>query len=442
MLAVVLAAAAVLAMGGCRKDASTERPEFSIEDYAGLPYLASTVDEPLKDELATLIAEKATPLLFNNPPETPPTSPEQNVAVGLAEALQNAAPYLDEEISEIYPEGRFDLSPVGFERACQLRRRFENERQRARSALGRSGCDFALDHRLGYTADLSFATRVRVYARLEAFAAAERLRNREPREAAECVAHALKAVDLLADVAAINVRRETALLRAETLQVAARIAEHESVDRPTLIVLSDAVLAQLDRWPDDALAWKGDRAAGLHAFEMIRDGLVLSVVTDEELADLKKHDCLEKLEWATAARYDADELAYLTHMRRIIESCEGPFYQRKATLSEIAADLAEARGAKDEPIITCRILLDGFAGAHRLMAMDRARCEAWALALTAALETTPTGAGEATPPTPLLPYRVSPVTGQLYRVGRQATQVIVWGALGADEDEPVRIRLP
>ncbi len=80
-----------------------------------------------------------------------------------------------------------------------------------------------------------------------------------------------------------------------------------------------------------------------------------------------------------------------------------PYYERRKTLRQLAAELQELEDTSRYPIIAARFLFADIDRGHRVQAADRARCEAWALALAAA-------AGQPRPS-----YDVNPLTGEAYR---------------------------
>ena len=103
-------------------------------------------------------------------------------------------------------------------------------------------------------------------------------------------------------------------------------------------------------------AWIGDRAQGLHTYELIRDGYLTSLLSRSELALLNEDRQFNAFLRATTENVDADELFYLRTMRRIIQECAQPFFHRKLTLQQLEEDLCLGQkrgifGAKIQRVI-------------------------------------------------------------------------------------------
>ena len=99
-------------------------------------------------------------------------------------------------------------------------------------------------------------------------------------------------------------------------------------------------------------------------------------------------------------------------MRKIIASCELPYYQRASVADEILAEAAEKKDSPDYPLVADRLLLPDINHGLRMQAEDRAAAESWAIGLEAAL---------ARP----ISYQVNPLTGKKYRISRDKKQVSV-----------------
>ena len=100
-------------------------------------------------------------------------------------------------------------------------------------------------------------------------------------------------------------------------------------------------------------------------------------------------------------------------MRDVIEACDQPFYERTELLSQIENNLQVLRATESYPFVSDELLLIELSQGHRLQALDRARCEAWALALRIATDGKP-----AQLPT-------NPLTGDRFVIDTTARRVIV-----------------
>jgi hypothetical protein len=403
----ILLVFSVLAGAGCRRSRSVEDSRRQIaESFGQLPGLSETPDAELRAELARIIEEKATPELLTR--QRIPD--EENAAQGLAGLFEPSriGPILEESV-EIFPPGKFEFDPTRLERAIRFRERYEAERQECREALRRPKCSFGIEYQAGFAADLSFIDVVRICARLEAFAAAQSLANDDVAPAIESLETMFRLAACLGQEKHATVRLQAALLREEALAVLQTIVGYPEISesritRDQLGRLYATVEAQLGSWPPDRDAWIGDRALGMHAYELVRAGRLAELLTGEELERFAEEGILEELPAAAQRNVNPDELFYLQAMRKIIDACARPYFERQKTLIGIREELQEGRNSPQFPLVAARLLLVDMDKGHVLQARDRACCEAWALALAVASGRQPPS------------YQVSPLWGGKYEV--------------------------
>ena len=416
-------ALSVSATTGCRRSATEEESRRRIvEAYGSLPGLTETPDPKLRAELARIVEEKATPELLTRP-EIPD---EENVAAGLAglfEPLKIEDPDPEEifnQSSAILPQGEFRFDPTGLERAIRFRGRYEAQRQAAREALYRPGCNFGVQHVAGFAADSSFVDVVRICARLEAFQAAESLARDDVAAAIESLGSMFRLAICLGAEKQAMARLEAAFVRLEALAVLQAIVGHPEISRPKITPeqlgrLYAMVGDSLKAWPPDADAWIGDRALGMHAYELVRAGRLVALLTEEEVKRFAAEEILRELPAAAQRNVNQDEIYYLEAMRTIIEACAEPYYKRRDVFESIRQDLHQKRNSPQFPLVAGRLLLVDIEKGHAVQARDRASCEAWALALAVA-------SGNKRPP-----YQVSPLSGVEYEIVREDGQATVGG---------------
>ena len=210
-------------------------------------------------------------------------------------------------------------------------------------------------------------------------------------------------------------RNEAARVREEALGVLEAVVQHPKVSRPSVAALHDTLAGQLAAWPNDADVWIGDRAVGLHAYEMVRYGHLLSLIP-EEIEQYQEEGVLEARVEAILGSLDEDELFYLESMRAIINACEKPYFERAETFARIRAEQSERSTTAQFPTFAANILLPPVEEHHAVEARDRALCEAWTLALAAALDRPAPG------------FKVNPLTGKPYAMNVEERRVVVWGA--------------
>jgi len=412
-VAVLPAVLGLLVAVGCRQGATPEDArQQAAEDFGQLPGLTGSPDPRLQSELARIVDEGGTPALLaeRRIPES------ENVAAGLthlfpAEEVRSILA----ESGDIFPPREFTFNSLQLEKASRFRKKYEVQRRQVRQALGRGACNFGIRFEEGFAADLGFIDLVRLCARLEAFDAAESLAGGNLDAAADSLGGMLRLAACLAGEKHAIARLEGAFCRTEALAVLRAIVEHPKAGRSHLARMAKLVRRQLDTWPPDADAWIGDRALGMHAYEAVRAGRVVELLTEEEFKRFAEEETLRDLPGATRRNVNEDELYYLETMRKIIEACANPYYKRRALFESIRQDLHHKRNSTLFPLVAGRLLLVDIEKGHVIQARDRANCEAWSLGLAAAL-------GKERPP-----YRINPLTGSEYEVRKEDGQVTVSG---------------
>ena len=401
---------------GCNRPSPPRQPDAeTLAQYGSLPALRASHDTNLTDELARLTSEQATPEQL-----TATTSVDGGTAspLDLGQAMSQVVSHKHvalclQRIEKLYPREAFTFDPIGLASLLEVGGPFADALRQYRQLLSRPDMEFRVDLMRGLLADLSYIDQARFAHRLEAISAAEALASGMPAEAVFPLRNMLAICAKLGPLPHVVPRLTAAALRADALRVLEAIAQHPQASLAIQRQLYQLVDQQLAAWPDDATAWIGDRAQGLHTYELIRNGYLTSILSRSELEELKQNRQFTAFLRAVDAGLDADQLYYLKTMRRIIQQCDEPYYRRNVTLREIAAELQELEQTSRYPIIAARLLLDDLARGHRLQAADRARCEAWALALAAA-----TGL-------PRPPLNVNPLRGEPYSEKTSPAQVTV-----------------
>jgi len=429
----ILVVLGVLAGTGCRRRPTAEDSRQEIaEAFGQLPGLTETPHPKLRDELARIVEEGATPELLArcDIPE------EENVARGLAGLFDpSEIPSILDASSAIFPAGPFVLNPADLERAIAFRRQHEVERRRAREALARPSCKFPIQYEAGFAADVAFIDVVRICARLEAFHAAESLAGGDVAAAIESLGYMLRLAACLAAEKHTTARLQAAFLRAEALAVLQAVVGHPEISRPKITReqlgrLCAMLQEQLKAWPPDAGAWIGDRALGMHAYELVRAGRLTDLLTVEEATQFADEGILRELPAAAQRTASWDELYYLEAMRKIIDACTRPYHERTAVFAAVREDLHEKRNSDGFPVVAGRLLLVDIEKGHAIQARDRADCEAWTLALALA-------SGKEPPP-----YQINPLTGREYEVARKEGLVMVSGVGPGDEGITLPVVVP
>lgn len=383
------------------------------------PNLARESADP---ELLRLLAEVTQAKALARDLDGPLGPPDDNAAAALAacysdELCVQMRPYVERLVIDATP------SP---ERTEFLERNTLLVNKTA-AAADLPRCRFAVDHAFGFFGRMRFLDDAALAAHLLTLRAMDAARRAEPgsvaavRLAVADLERALVTAHRLAMVRRVEARVLAASLRTATLDNAERMLGTGVLGRAAAEAVYGTLREQLADWPDNARMLVGERAMVVHAYEAIRGGMLDRVLTLDERKRLAEAGLLDRLRDAPAAALDADQADYLAAMRALIESADLPAEERQAG---VAAAIASARSG---PLLfAAPLFLVDVSDALDSAVEDRARCEAWTIALA--------GAADLRPP----PFRVSPLSGEPYEAAREAGTIAV--TIGRSQGE--RVTLP
>jgi len=407
---------AIALAGGCpRRPSEQTKQQELFTAYADLSHLEGTHHPGLQAELSLLQAERATPRLLEVDSERAiPDSDAVDLGELLTETFNRSTVKLTWRRSEkLFDEAGFSWDPINLEHAFRLRRQYDEQRRRIRTALAKPGVYLHLRFTQGVGMSTEFVDAGLLYHRLELFYGAEQLTRGDLEGALDCIEPMLSFCELLGEKKHVISRLAAADARREAFALVQAIVMNEAAGHSELERIRHLLGDHLAHWPDDADAWIGDRAQALHMYEMIRDGHLLSLLTEEELVRHRQNRDLQTFVAAAMRSVDADQHFYLRTMRDIIENCRRPFYQRAAVFQALRRDLDDLKRTPEYPLIADRLLLQDIQQGQRRQAVDRARAEAWANALSMALE-------ERSPA-----HEQNPATGEPYKIYFEDAKVIV-----------------
>ncbi|MBX7166994.1 MAG: hypothetical protein K1X74_11740 [Pirellulales bacterium] len=409
--------------GGCGPRAEAQRyARLVVEQYGGLHGLETTPNPRLRAEFARVIREGGTPRLLCRP-GIPDAENAASVLAGLFE-LQHVDARLD-ETAALLPPGPLNLGPIDLARVESLLKRHAAVHRVWRTAWQRPQCEFGLLHTAGAFADVSFISQIRAGARLELLQGLVHADQDRLDKAIESIGYLFRAAAALAAERHVVARLEAAELRDETLRLVEHVVQHRAATSEQLGLLRDWLGKQLAAWTPDAEAWIGDRALGMHSYEVIRGGELLKLLTESDLALLAERRELEHFPQAALKQLDEDERFYLEAMRVLIGACRQPYFAREAAFKALQTRLTQLERTPQYPLVAARLLLPGIEEAQRLQARDRAACVAWHVTLAAAV------AGAPVEPSPT--DRLNPLSGQPWCVTSTGGQAYI-DAIGAPLD--------
>ncbi|HJN11778.1 MAG: hypothetical protein QGG09_17965 [Pirellulaceae bacterium] len=421
----MLLALFVLMVAACGKEKSPAiESAAGLHKYGALPGLRTSHLQGLRDELARLESERATAAQLTDSRFTVPTTlsagseaiePQKKAASLQAVFVQELQESLLKQLDELYPVGPFVFSPSAMRAAIQLKDRYDAQRQRIHQIIAELDRGFEIQLTQGLAADTSFTDVVTIGNRLDAIVAAELLSRDNPSGAAVILREMTAAIESLATEKHIVPRIAAVHRRGEALRVMEAIAMHPNATLETHRRLGTLIDDQLVSWPADQFAWIGDRAIGMQTYELVRDGYLLSILGHDEQSRLRREVGLDRLATQVAENVDQDELFYLRAMRQTIDACQRPYHQRERVFHEVNRKLASLRDSLAYPLVADLILWKNVQEGQRLQALDRARFEAWSIALAASV-----GA-------PRPAYNINPLTGRRYIIDPRPDKVIVDG---------------
>lgn len=389
---VLLMVAFVLGIcfSGCQPEWAKADQASDAAAYSDLPLASRSQHAPLRDELARLTVERATPTLMMETTTQPVGADSSDITRDLVAIFpRDRLAALVAASTEVMPRERLLGEPAQTHRLREFRQRHDGQLAKARVLLGKPNARLSIDLREGLAADASFVEAAIIVARLEICSAAEALafdESHAPDNVLPALENLARWCELLSHVPHVPSRLAAGELRRSELLVLAAIVQHPQATRATQQRALNLLQGQVDRWPDDALAWRGDRAAGLHAYDMVRDGHLLSLLTLDEIKVIRGKSSVTATLAAVRDNIDRDEQFYLETMRHIIDGCREPYCRNAEKLRELELQCRAQANTPELPYVAVKLLLGDFMEGRRQQAADRSRVALWVMALREALE--------------------------------------------------------
>ena len=207
-------------------------------------------------------------------------------------------------------------------------------------------------------------------------------------EALNALRSIMKAVEIASRQKELNLRFDAAYIRENALDAVQTLVRHPRFGLHDARGVLEILDNQLANWPSDALAFEGERTAAVWLYELARRGRLLNMIAQQDIAALQELGTLVSVERSALNNIDADELYYLTRMSEIIFLCRNQdrYFDRIPSLVRWEDGLEVLRAdLNNYPILAGAILLRDVRTIMYRLAIDRARTEAWSLALAAAI---------------------------------------------------------
>jgi hypothetical protein len=412
------------AVAGCRQPTSEEEVKAEFTSHADLMLTLGSQDPSVQAELSRVQAEKGLPRQLQDIEDQ--IAGKEDLTAAFFDVFDSdwQLQSLQEALVKIWPAGNLDFGDT-LPRARKLVEEHQERRRILRAGLRAPNTRFRLDFTQGFGGDLRWLTATEVLARMEAIEIDDAVSNHQLDQAIESLAIMFRLAQKLDEAPQLIPRLQAVEIRRLALKGIQRVATSVSANETTREQCLDLLEQQITLWADEAQAWKGDRAIGMHVYEMVRDGGYLSLLTEQELKELDaRRERLDRA-YVVLRNIDIDELYFLETMRLAIDMSNVPFYQRLSTWNERFEALDEWRGGHEFPRVAADIMFPAFTTAQQRIGRDRARCDAWRLALQQSL-----GRG--------VNQTIHSVTGEPFLFGDEVGVVRVLGLEEEDKDlEPV-----
>ena len=422
----LLLACLLFGPSGCQRDISPDVSRRSVAvEYGALPAVRASHHRELRREIARLDKEHATPIqldLAQSPPgQSLPTQPSCRW-VEVLKPMQWLK--LQRHVARLVSRDNFGLQRLQTREVQAFADENDVYRRQIRQIIAKDSAIPYVCHCEGLLADLSFIDVAHVYLCWEQIYAARMLQESRWADVVQTFAAMFEIIERLARTGHLVPRLEAAQRRQETWTLWQEMVDVGRFPRNDYKTMQRITDSQLATWPKDSQVWIADRAQALHAYEMIRDGH-LTPLTKSEISRFREAGIMERL-LAVTQRIDGDEYYYLRTMRRVIQECELPYYERRKGLQVLYREQRELRTQPEFPAIAVHLFLSELDDAQRQMALDRALCEAWQLGFALLLD----------PTTEM--QCLNSMTGELFVVSQDAQAISIWGA-GEQTNRPVRI---
>ena len=223
-------------------------------------------------------------------------------------------------------------------------------------------------------------------------------------EALDALRYILKAAEIASYQKELNLRFDAMFIRENSLDTLKTLVEHPQFRLHNAKFLQEILEDQLANWPSDSPAFEGERTAGVWIYEQTRRGRLLELLAPQDVASLQELGSLIEVERAIKRNINADEIFYLTRMSEIVFLARKPYHERFQLLTRWEDELNAQRGDSNYPVLAGTVLLRDVRTVMYRLAIDRARTEAWALALGTSTRQ------------PSKQINLHPMTGQPYRI--------------------------
>lgn len=384
--------------------------------------------QPLQDELRRLSADRALPEQIDGRRDSGVVNAD-SLAAKIHDILDDAqTERILKRLPDFFPDGQQSKNAVTLESSAGFLKFYGTAHQAARKALDGPQSRFQWSAVDGWFADTRFVDHATALCGLELIAGLDAAMRDDSAGSIAALSYSGRIIRMLSEEGHLLARLAAVDLRDKWLHLVEETVRQPAIRQDDLKLIYELLLRHMAQWPNEDLAWITDRAIGLQTFELVRQGHYLSLLGQADSEALAA-DGMHLIKARAVQRYiDEDQVFYLDIMRRLIDLQRFPYFECKKVLVSIEDQITTAEKLEKYPQISVEMLLPNVLVALRRIADDRARSEAWCLALAKALDTAPPE------------YTTNPVSGYPYQVHADEKFVEVLGL--TPEQWPHAIRVP
>lgn len=406
---------------GCRAQANPAEKPTTAEGRAwfeSLPGVSRSTSQPMQEELTRLRMEKALP------EDLAVAATAKNGPAWQAIFPDFTRQHTTGQIDRLFPGPALSWTAAELQKAKETLPRLAAIREQFAAEIERTErLDVPIS--AGLLSPPHALEVLQLGARLEVLFATYHLAEDDPASAVPSAALLFRTAWLLASEGTVTPRLAAGRIRASALRVLVAAHNHRLASVETSAAAVSLLTAELARWPADAVTWQRERAQGMLTYELVRGGHFLALLNDEELAELRGRNILKVTAKTVRQNVDADQLRYLTWMRRLIETSDRPYHLRLAELNKMQGELEALRNTPEFPVVAAMLLAE-FQVVQQRQAEDFAQLRGVLLAFQQA-----TG-DEAS-------MAVNPLTGRPIIIDTSAEEVVL-RLVTTGNEPPFRLR--
>ncbi|MDA7950010.1 MAG: hypothetical protein MPJ24_00850 [Pirellulaceae bacterium] len=379
-----------LFVSGCSDKPSLEEQEAQKQqNYASLSWLKHRPHTGLQEELKQLLSDGHTPLQLQAKQFKNPIPFKENVDSEIRKLFTpETTQRLSEQLDSIEFPDSLPLTTHQIQTIRQLQQEYEPLKKRYREALERPQCKIKIELDKGFLEEsIPFLDAVKLGNRLDGLLIQIHLHYNDLPQILVTLRYRFRSSSLLRQAPHLECRLAAAYAREDASVVLQQLMNRPDMNRPALEAIHRQFTKELKNWPDEYPPFVSERAKGLHAYEMIRDGHLMSLLSDDELENLRKARKILSFSSHVKNSLDDDEYFFLKTIRNLQrEITEKPYHLRADFFDLIHNELEQADKKGSYPLVFDLLFLDELETAYHNLTQEKSRTMAWVALLERSLQ--------------------------------------------------------